>query len=233
VTVEQVMSDLPEKQKPDLISELFGYLLDQGDRFRSGDVIPASDEPSVYVWVRELWVTVVISNLYGKATHIYPTKVPIDEIHTSTIQALKEKYGALHLYYRFEWEGLSARRSRMVSGLDQQRRSAQSSLSGSDRLIRVVTSSDYGKTYKLQEIYQNWLRRSDLEAGKTYPGIVTGSSDHKLFVAIGGRAWEEIYGHVMKRDLGSNMPTQYQEVTVSIRKIFSGSGHIEFDLISE
>jgi len=101
------------KHKENIIEEMFSYLNKNQIAFDEKDIILDNSSPTLYIYIKGLNKTVVISNLYWVWTHIYPGKVDINEIAESSIQEVMTKHGGRRINFVGE-SGMDAWKKRFI-----------------------------------------------------------------------------------------------------------------------
>ncbi|AHB41853.1 hypothetical protein P148_SR1C00001G1075 [candidate division SR1 bacterium RAAC1_SR1_1] len=179
------------KHKENIIEEMFLYLEENGIKSDEKDVIVDKGSPTLYIYIKEMNKTVVISNRYGIGTHIYNGKVDIKEIESNTIDYLLEKHDGKRINFLLESGGLVAWKKRFVDALGTEKTSDETideikNHGGEKQIIEVKRHIPLFERVRAFAADKKNINLKTVDCNKTYQAIITSIKPGRVYVCIGG-----------------------------------------------
>ena len=183
------------KHKENIIEEMFSYLNKNQIAFDEKDIILDNSSPTLYIYIKGIDKTIVISNLYWVGTHIYPGKVDITEIEENTIQEVMNRHGWRRI--NFVWEsGMDAWKNRFIETLNLPTVQEEQALQDSSSNTTDTTAQNSIK----QKIDTFLAGKEDISLDtirldKEYEWLISSIKWENVFVWIGGTPEEHTFWH--------------------------------------
>ena len=182
------------KHKENIIEEMFSYLKENNIQFDEGDIILDKSSPTLYIYIKAINKTVVISNLYGIWTHIYNGKVAIKEIEWNTRESLLEKYEGRRINFLLESGGIPAWKKRFVDALWVEEISEETTKESIEepkkekRIIEIKKQVPLSERVRAFAADKKNINLKTVDCNKTYQAIITSIKLWRVYVCIW---WEE------------------------------------------
>lgn len=192
------------KHKDNIIKEMFDFLRENNIDFDPEDIIIDKKSPTLYIYIKWIDRTVVISNLYAIWTHIYPCKVGIKEIEQSTSQELLAKYAGKRINFVLD-SGIEPWKNRFIETLlptkntdnavQQEIQYPESSITHRvdiEKLERPVPIHQ-----KIEE-FLKWKENitiNNMDFNKTYDALISSIKDNRVYVWIWWDSIDHAFGY--------------------------------------
>ncbi len=192
-----------------IIQELLIYIQQNKISFNSSEIILNRKCTSMYIYIKWVDKTVIISNIYWVGTHVYQWKIDTQEMQNSTIGILCKKHNGKKINFGLDFWWMEWWKSRFIKTLIEKNNGVQKNEieSQEEKILFTEKSSTEKYFTSLRDKIEYFskdkenITHKELSFDQNYEWIITKISpkDNRIGWRIYINIWHNIFGYFIYR----------------------------------